>query len=118
MQRKTPKLLTDISDSASFILECARGRTIDDYRNNRQMRQAVERNFEIIGEAVNRLSRLDPDTTARISDISRIVSFRNVLIHGYDLVDDAQVWAVISSSLPVLLREVSAILTETDEKAP
>jgi uncharacterized protein with HEPN domain len=53
------------------------------------LRQAVERNFEIIGEAVGRLAKLDPDTSSRIGQYAQIIAFRNLLIHGYDLIDDA-----------------------------
>jgi uncharacterized protein with HEPN domain len=56
MQPKTPKHLEDIHDAAAFILEVTAGKTLEAYRADRLLRQAVERNFEIIGEAVNRLA--------------------------------------------------------------
>lgn len=58
MQPKSAKYLEDIRDAAAFIQEVAHGRTLDDYRTDRLLRQGVERNFEIIGEALNRLVRL------------------------------------------------------------
>ena len=72
----------------------------------------MEREFEVIGEALNRLVRADPSVAARISQISRIVGFRNRIIHGYDTVDDATVWGVVDGHLPGLLAEVEAILQE------
>jgi uncharacterized protein with HEPN domain len=87
MQPKTPKLLEDIRDAAEFIREAVRGKTADEHAGNRLLRQAIKRNFEIIGEAMNRVARLDPDTAARISKHKQIIDFRNVLIHGYDLID-------------------------------
>ena len=60
MQHKAPKLLEDIRDSATFILEAVASLTLETYARDRIRRQAVERNFEIIGEALNRLSRVDP----------------------------------------------------------
>jgi uncharacterized protein with HEPN domain len=110
MQPKTPKLLADIQDAASFILDFTRGKTVDDYRRDRPTRQTVERNFEIIGEAVNRLTRIDPAVAAHISSARQIVAFRNVLIHGYDLVDDQEVWKIITNSLPKLLAEIQALM--------
>jgi len=110
MQPKTPKLLADIHDAASFILEVTRGKFLAYYGRDHSMRQTVERNFEIIGEAVNRLPRVDPPVAAWISSTSRIVAFRNLLIHGYDMIDDAEVWKVIADSLPMLLAEVQALL--------
>lgn len=112
MQPKTPKLLADIADASTFILVSVRGKSVDDYRADRQLRQAIERNLEIIGEAVNRLARTDPDVNAQVSNAARIVAFRNLLIHGYDMIDDAQVWSIIVESVPVLLQEVSALLNE------
>ena len=112
MQRKTPKLLRDIRDAAAFILEATRGKTLDDYRTDRLLRHAVERNFEIIGEAVKRLASVDSATASRIGDYRRIIAFRNILIHGYDLVDHAQVWGVVVNQVPILNEQVAALLRE------
>ena len=59
MRTKAPKLLEDIRDAAAYIREIARDRTLDDYQRDRMLRQTIERNFEIIGEAVNRLAQHD-----------------------------------------------------------
>ncbi|MGH8597241.1 MAG: HepT-like ribonuclease domain-containing protein [Gammaproteobacteria bacterium] len=87
MQPKTPKLLEDIRDAAEFIHDAVRQKTLADYTVDRILRQAIERNFEIIGEAIKRLAEHDPKTVAHIGDYPQIIAFRNVLIHGYDLVD-------------------------------
>ena len=110
MQPKTPKLLEDIRDAAAFIREVARGKALEDYRRERLLRQAIERNFEIIGEAMNRLALHDSVTAGRITKHRRIVDFRNVLTHGYDLVDHRIVWSTIDEEVPVLLAEVEALL--------
>lgn len=109
---RTSKTLEDIRDAASFVVEITEGKTLGDYSGHRLLRQAVERNFEIIGEAVGRLLRNDPETAGRLSEHERIVAFRNVLIHGYDLVDDDLVWDTIRTKLPVLLAEVERLLRE------
>ena len=67
-----------------------------------------------MGEALNRLSREDPELAARIPDIARIVGFRNVLAHGYDIVDDEVVWDAITTDLPELAASVEALLAEVD----
>lgn len=59
------------------------------------LRSAVERQFEIIGEALSQLARADPTLAERVPDLRRIIGFRNVLIHGYDRVDAAAVWRVV-----------------------
>ena len=102
MWPKAPKLLEDIRDAAAFIRETVRGRSLNDYQRDRVLRQAIERNFEIIGEALNRLVQHDPDTAARISKHRRIIDFRNVLIHGYDLIDHRVVWSTIDEEVPIL----------------
>jgi uncharacterized protein with HEPN domain len=110
MHARSPKWLEDIRDAAAFIGQVTHGRTLDAYSADRLLRQAVERNFEIIGEAIKRLVQHDPDTAARIAQYAQIISFRNVLIHGYELVDHSLVWSTVQTQLPVLLRDVAAIL--------
>lgn len=112
MRPRIPKYLADIRDAATFILEATRGRSEASYLEDRLRRHAVERNFEIIGEALRRVSQQDPETADRISDHQKIISFRNLLIHGYDLVDDPFVWSVIQNQLPKLREEVDALLKE------
>lgn len=80
-------------------------------------RRAVEREFEIIGEALSRLVRLDPLMEKRIPELRPTISFRNRIIHGYDTVDDAVVWGVVEKHLPLLIAEVVALLEE-GEGAP
>jgi uncharacterized protein with HEPN domain len=109
MRPKTPKLLEDIRDAAAFIRETAQGRTPDDYKRDRLFRQAMERNFEVIGKAMNRLAEHDPDIATRISKHRQIIDFRNVLSHGYDLIDHRLVWSAIDEKVPVLLAEVEAL---------
>ncbi len=112
MRRKSAKLLEDIRDATEFILGLTRDNTLASYRADRMVRQTVERNFEIIGEALGRLARDDKATASRVGDYTRIIGFRNVLIHGYDLIDHAEVWRVIRENLPVLADEVSGLLKE------
>ena len=70
MSPKTPKLLEDIRDAAAFIRETVRGRGLDDYQRDRLLRQAIERNFEIIGEATVEYRAPDGDDLA----ISRTIA--------------------------------------------
>jgi uncharacterized protein with HEPN domain len=73
---------------------------------------AVERKFEIIGEALNQLAKLDGAMAARIPDLPQVVAFRNQLIHGYASVKVSTVWNIAQSSLPQLLNAVQALLEE------
>ena len=78
------------------------------------LRSAVERQFEIIGEALNQLLRREPGIREKISDASLVIAFRNRLIHGYASVSDEVVWGVVERYLPVLLREVRDLLREQE----
>jgi len=114
MHPRSPKLLEDnIRDAAAFIVEVTAGRQLADYSADRLLRQAVERNFEIIGEAIKRLAHHDPATASRIDAYAQIIAFRNVLIHGYDLVDHALVWNAIERQLPALQRDVESLLGQS-----
>ena len=110
MHPRSPKLLEDIRDAAAFIGEATQGCTLAQFSANRLLRQAIERNFEIIGEAVKRLAQVDPPCAGQIAQYPQIIAFRNVLIHGYDLVDHALVWSTVQTQLPALLRDVQALL--------
>jgi len=112
MRLEALKLLEDVRQAADLIEDFVAGKNLDEYSSDPLLRSAVERQFQIIGEALNRLSRTDPSVAERISDTSRIIAFRNVLTHGYDLVDQPLVWGVIHTNLPALRDEVEALLAE------
>ena len=112
MHPKSPKWLNDIRECCDLILEATGERSLSDYLQDRILRSAVERNFEIIGEALNRLSKTVPETAERIPEYRDIISFRNLLIHGYEMVDDSQVWEVIERDVEPLGDLVSEVLKE------
>ncbi len=110
MRPEAPKLLEDARASAAFILAKTRGLTLDAYLADDVLRPAVERHFEMIGEALNRLAKRDPETAARITGHARIIAFRNVLIHGYDAIDHRRVWDAIANHLPLLHEQTVELL--------
>jgi len=113
MRRETRKHLHDIQLAIGRLHEFTDGRTFGDYSLDAMRRAAVERQFEIIGEAVAQLARVDAHVAERISGYQRITAFRNLLIHGYDDVDDRLVWNVVESSLPTLAHEIYELLGES-----
>lgn len=102
MHAEAGKLLWDARQAADRIDRFTSGKSFADYSTDEQLRSACERQFEIIGEALNQLARIDPATASNIPDLPRIVGFRNVLIHGYATVDDRLVWGVIEANLQPL----------------
>lgn len=107
------KYLWDAANGAELARSFAHGQTFGDYQTNAMLRAAVEREFEIIGEALNQLSKVAPDLAAMIPELPRIVAFRNILIHGYATVDDALVWQVLQEKLPELEQAVRRMLSES-----
>lgn len=114
MRLESKKLLQDIKQASEFILGFSLNKTRQDFIDDTLLRSGVERQFEIIGEALSRLQKLDLATLSEISDYRKIISFRNVLIHGYDLIDDLLVWDAVKTKLPTILREVKTLLGTED----
>jgi uncharacterized protein with HEPN domain len=113
MQREAKKYLWDIQKAAGLISQFTAGRTFDEYMSDVMFRSAVERQFEIIGEAMTRLAKRDPDVAARITDFRGVIAFRNILIHGYATINHRLVWGVVETELAVLQREVDNLLAES-----
>lgn len=100
------------SRAGSWITVAIEDRTLADYGQDRLLRSAVERNFEIIGEALNRIRQNDPALAERIPENRAVIGFRNLLIHGYDSIDHSRVWEVIRHDMPKLLGQVAQLLKE------
>jgi uncharacterized protein with HEPN domain len=114
MQPDAGKYLWDVQRAAERIVRFTAGKSFEDYRSDELLRSAVERQFEIIGEALNQLRKLDAPTAERIPHLAQIIAFRNVLIHGYASVDDRLVWGVVEGQLADLVEVSSHLLGETD----
>jgi len=116
MPPEVPKWLEDVRDAAQYILTATQDQSFEAFSADRTLRQAIERNFEIVGEAINRIARTDETVASRLTDRRRIVAFRNILVHGYDNIDLGIVWAVIQNALPRLLGEVEILLEEAGDQ--
>jgi uncharacterized protein with HEPN domain len=113
METEVLKHLRDIQDAASAIRRFVRGKSLQDYSQDELLRSGVERKFEIIGEALNRIKQCAPNILDRIAEHRSVISFRNILIHGYDTIDDRVVWGVIQEDLDNLLEDVMSLMCET-----
>ena len=92
MQRDPKSLLWDAHEAAEVIAAVTAGKSFADFDRDIVLRSAVERQFEIIGEALAQLARIDAAMAQKVPDLRQIIAFRNVLIHGYATVDPARVW--------------------------
>lgn len=104
------KNLVDIIQAAEEIEIFVRGMDFKAYQISLVTQRAVERDFEIIGEALNRIRTIDEELLEKISEYHRIIGFRNILIHGYDVVDEIIVWKAVENHLPRLIKEIQKIL--------
>jgi uncharacterized protein with HEPN domain len=110
--RDVRKYLFDMKEAGDLVGNFTAGKTLEDYLGDPMLRAAVERQFEIIGEALNQATQVDPALREHITDAARIIAFRNRLIHGYAAVSDEVVWGVVEASLPRLMSEISGLLDE------
>ncbi len=109
MDDSIKKYLEDIRISIDSIESyLGESRNYENYLKDKMLRRAVEREFEIIGEAMSRLVKLD--AKIQITSIRRIISMRNRVIHGYDTIDDEIVWGTVVRHLPTLKTEILSIL--------
>jgi uncharacterized protein with HEPN domain len=102
MRRDPRTYLWDALTAADRLNRFQSGKTYRDYLGDELLRSAVERQFEIVGEALNQFAKLEPTITDDIADLGRLVAFRNILIHGYATVDDTIVWQMLTAKLPAL----------------
>lgn len=100
--------LNSINEIESYFIETPK--IFEIYQNDLRTKRAVERNIEIIGEAMSRILKLD--TKIEISNSRKIVDVRNRIIHGYDSVSDDVIWGILIKNLPVLQKEVQILLEE------
>lgn len=101
-------IINAINEVDSFFMD--RPKSFIAYQNDIRTKRAVERNIEIIGEALNRI--LSKDQTIKISNSRKIVDTRNRIIHGYDSVSDDIVWSVVIKHIPILKQEAEKLLNE------
>jgi uncharacterized protein with HEPN domain len=109
MELEIKKYLFDINESIDSIEKyIGSKRDFNVYMANKMMRRAIEREFEIIGEAMSRLEKLEPSIA--ISNKKQIINMRNRVIHGYDKIDHEIVWGTIVRHLPKLKEEIDLLL--------
>jgi len=109
MEHKIKKFLFDIKEAIKSI-ESYLGdkRDFNVYQSNKMLRRAIEREFEIIGEAMTRIQNLD--NKINITTKKQMISMRNRVIHGYDKIDDAIIWGTIIKHLPILKNEIQNLI--------
>lgn len=109
MKLEVKKNLLDIKESIDSIENyLGESRDFEGYISNKMLRRAIEREFEIIGEAMSRIEKID--SSIFISGKKQIISMRNRVIHGYDKIDNEIIWGIIVRHLPKLKEEVESLI--------
>ncbi|WP_192822167.1 DUF86 domain-containing protein [Rufibacter sp. LB8] len=109
MENDIKAWLTDIKRSITEIYDFLPAeKNFSTFQQDLKTRKAVERNLEIIGEALNRILRVNPDI--HITNSRRIVDTRNRIIHGYDTVSEEIIWSIVMKELPKLEGEIDRLL--------
>lgn len=107
MPHSVDKLLIDVRIACEEVQSFTYGQTFEMFLSNRLLQLALEREFEIIGEALVRLERIDAEhLELHIPEYRKIIGFRNLVAHGYDIIDDAALWDLAQTHVPELLRKI------------
>ena len=112
MDDRVKKWLFDVQKAIleiEFFLE-GRERVFSVYQKDLLLKRAIERELEIIGEAMNRISKVDEKLTDQIADARNIIGLRNQVIHAYDNISDENIWAIVINHLPTLKADVMKLL--------
>jgi uncharacterized protein with HEPN domain len=117
MDERILKWLFDIKMSIDEINEFFQNEEEDffNYRNNIMRKRAVERNLEIIGEAIKRIITRDDSFMEKISNAKAIIGLRNHVIHSYDSVSDENIWSILINHLPKLKIEVDNLIQKEEK---
>ena len=118
MRNRSKGYMWDMLRSVQAMQEYTEGKSLGDFQDNPMLRDAIERRFEILGEALVRLRQSDAATAERIEHQERIVGFRNILAHQYDRIEPDQVWRTIREDLPSLKIQLESLLGEPDDPRP
>jgi uncharacterized protein with HEPN domain len=102
--------IEDVVTACELIVEFTLNMSEIEYTADLKTQSAVERQFEIIGEALNRIKKIDASLLDRVDNWREIIGFRNVIAHGYDVIENEIVWHSVKEDIPVLLDQLQRIL--------
>ncbi len=102
----------DVQLACQALLQFTLDRSLDDYQADVLLRSGVERQLEIIGEALNQALKVDATVVKKITGIRQIINLRNVIIHGYADIENETIWGIVQNNVPGLHEQVRKLLDE------
>ncbi|MDX6443676.1 MAG: hypothetical protein QOH71_750 [Blastocatellia bacterium] len=115
MNVETKRRLLDALEACQAIQQFSAGIDFNAFLADEMRQAALERKFEILGEALNRAEQSDPELGDRLPELRRIIGMRNRIIHGYDAVDEEILWDAVQFKIPLLTEQVLVALREAGE---
>ena len=115
MPHDPEKYLYDAREAAKLITQFVGSKSFSDYLSDLLLQSGVERQLIIAGEALNKLSKVSPDAVLRIKAHKQIIAFRNLAVHGYDMLDNETIWGIVKTHEPILQRDVEILLKEIEK---
>jgi len=112
MQHNPQKLFHDIMIALNELEIFCNGKSFEDFDNDRGFQLIVERELEILGEALNRLRRDHTEEATDINDIDKIIGLRNIIAHGYDVIDQEILWDIVTNKIAILKRDIEKKIKE------
>ncbi len=110
MKRNRDKYIYDMLDSSRYVMEITGDQSLERFNEDRMFRRTIERELQIIGEAMLQLKSVDPKCAAGFDEHQRIIGFRHVLVHGYDALEADIVWHIVTEKLPLLVQQLEAAM--------
>lgn len=112
MRPEVVKYLQDIRQACALLEDFTRGKSFANYQAEALLRAGVEREFIVIGEALMQAAKLEPTLDQFIPALPQIVGFRNVLVHGYAVVQHRTVWGIVENDLAPLQQQVQSLIAQ------
>lgn len=110
MRPESKKYLYDILQACETLGHFIEGKRFADYDSDLLLRSAVERQLMIVGEAMSQATRMDEDLAEQIEDAREIINLRNVIVHGYTIIENQTIWGILQADVPRLREQVAGLL--------
>jgi uncharacterized protein with HEPN domain len=110
MRSESKKYLYDMLRACETLGQFVEGKQFADYDGDLLLRSAVERQLMIVGEAMSQATRTDEELAEQIEDAREIIDLRNVIVHGYTVIENETIWGILQADVPKLRDQLAQLL--------